>query len=208
MVASKPRFPLVRCAMLVCSLDDLRNSGVCSPWPARRPIGGQAGAEDELGLRYPSLRVKRSNPFRRAKEEWIASSRSLSLGARWRDPLAPRNDDVGCLKIESEICATVRPDSGGVLICPAPSRLRRTSSTRRSRPPSPRLWRASWAASHDETVMARQPKLRSSVGWCPWPESNQHSLRNSILSRARLPVPPQGPPQACLRGRHREAGGI
>src|SRR5258707_6253564 len=29
--------------------------------------------------------------------------------------------------------------------------------------------------------------------WCPWPESNQHSLRNSILSRARLPVPPQGP---------------
>ncbi len=29
-------------------------------------------------------------------------------------------------------------------------------------------------------------------GWCPWPESNQHSLRNSILSRARLPVPPQG----------------
>src|SRR5690606_21086145 len=29
--------------------------------------------------------------------------------------------------------------------------------------------------------------------WCPWPGSNQHSLRNSILSRARLPIPPQGP---------------
>ena len=29
-------------------------------------------------------------------------------------------------------------------------------------------------------------------GWCPWPGSNQHSLRNSILSRARLPIPPQG----------------
>ena len=28
--------------------------------------------------------------------------------------------------------------------------------------------------------------------WCPWPGSNQHSLRNSILSRARLPIPPQG----------------
>ena len=28
--------------------------------------------------------------------------------------------------------------------------------------------------------------------WCPWPESNGHSLRNSILSRARLPIPPQG----------------
>jgi hypothetical protein len=32
----------------------------------------------------------------------------------------------------------------------------------------------------------------SEDGWCPWPESNQHSLRNSILSRARLPIPPQG----------------
>jgi hypothetical protein len=36
----------------------------------------------------------------------------------------------------------------------------------------------------------RSPKGEA---WCPWPESNQHSLRNSILSRARLPVPPQGP---------------
>ena len=35
--------------------------------------------------------------------------------------------------------------------------------------------------------------------WCPWPESNQHSLRNSILSRARLPVPPQGPSFAGRR---------
>ncbi len=31
MVASKSRFPLVHCAMLVCSFDDPRNSGVCSP---------------------------------------------------------------------------------------------------------------------------------------------------------------------------------
>ena len=28
--------------------------------------------------------------------------------------------------------------------------------------------------------------------WCPWRESNPHSLRNTILSRARLPVPPHG----------------
>ena len=46
--------------------------------------------------------------------------------------------------------------------------------------------------------------------WCPWPESNQHSLRNSILSRARLPVPPQGPPEspAKFRAGPCEAGGI
>src|ERR1700688_5053297 len=35
-------------------------------------------------------------------------------------------------------------------------------------------------------------RYEKSFGWCPWPESNQHSLRNSILSRARLPIPPQG----------------
>ena len=52
------------------------------------------------------------------------------------------------------------------------------------------------------------PVVRKSVQeWCPWPESNQHSLRNSILSRARLPIPPQGPSRR-RRGGGREAGGI
>lgn len=28
--------------------------------------------------------------------------------------------------------------------------------------------------------------------WCPWPDSNQHAFRRSILSRMRLPISPQG----------------
>lgn len=54
-----------------------------------------------------------------------------------------------------------------------------------------------------------QPRtlVRKSVQeWCPWPGSNQHSFRNSILSRARLPIPPQGPSDAGYR--RREVGGI
>jgi hypothetical protein len=93
-------------------------------------------------------------PQYRLRKEWIASSRSLSSGAHSRDPLAPRNDDLGCLKIESENLRYVRPVPGGVLISPAFARLRRPS----------------WVVSRDGTVMARQPKLRISVGWCPWPE--------------------------------------
>jgi hypothetical protein len=46
-------------------------------------------------IRKPSLR--RSNPFSPRKEK-------NGLLRRF----APRNDDLGCLKIKSEICATVR----------------------------------------------------------------------------------------------------
>ena len=34
--------------------------------------------------------------------------------------------------------------------------------------------------------------------WCPWPDSNRHFRGNSILSRTRLPIPPQG---HCAGGR-------
>lgn len=59
-----------------------------------------------------------------------------------------------------------------------------------------------------EAAMAVKAKLRSAprcwetckcqkIEWCPMPESNQHSFRNSILSRARLPIPPMGL-EACV----------
>ncbi len=41
-------------------------------------------------------------------------------------------------------------------------------------------------------------------GWCPWRESNPHSLRNTILSRARLPVPPHG----LAAARYSHPGGV
>jgi hypothetical protein len=45
----------------------------------------------------PIRHCERSEAIHRAQAEaWIASSRSLSSGARSRDPLAPRND--GCAK--------------------------------------------------------------------------------------------------------------
>src|SRR3954464_16050006 len=41
-------------------------------------------------------------------------------------------------------------------------------------------------------AMQANSALAKRIGWCPRPESNRHSLRNSILSRARLPIPPRG----------------
>jgi hypothetical protein len=42
-------------------------------------------------------------------------------------------------------------------------------------------------------VLIRVPVMPAELtrrAWCGWSESNRHSLRNTILSRARLPVPP------------------
>ena len=36
------------------------------------------------------------------------------------------------------------------------------------------------------------PEMQVRKKWCPRSESNRHSRRNAILSRARLPVPPLG----------------
>ena len=41
-------------------------------------------------------------------------------------------------------------------------------------------------------MIANYCERRRTLKWCPWGESNPHSLRNTILSRARLPVPPHG----------------
>jgi hypothetical protein len=39
--------------------------------------------------------------------------------------------------------------------------------------------------------------------WCPRSDSNRHFLRNSILSRARLPIPPQGHRREATSGKWR-----
>src|SRR3546814_11595337 len=44
-------------------------------------------------------------------------------------------------------------------------------------------------AMDDAMQPAEAMILRSRDGkWCPWPDSTHHSLRNSILRRARLPI--------------------
>src|SRR6476661_5108 len=47
-------------------------------------------------------------------------------------------------------------------------------------------------------------KQQWTIIWCRWRESNPHSLRNTILSRARLPVPPHGHASANRRSNFNE----
>jgi hypothetical protein len=76
MVASKPRFPLVRCATLVCSFDDPRNSGVARRVTKEKgldPLAGQL--EGKLNL------VVSSAPSHLVYFKYKLYSRnSLSLG--------------------------------------------------------------------------------------------------------------------------------
>ena len=73
-------------------------------------------------------------------------------------------------------------------------------------------------AARSRVLDAADLGMRRKV-WCPRSDSNRHFLRNSILSRARLPIPPQGHVQAPLarndgttgkhvRSRFIESGGM
>ena len=76
-----------------------------------------SGEKHAAGMRVhvssPSLRAKRSNPALPQKESWIASSRSLSSGARSRDPLAPRNDDGEGHRLHHSTAAPTGGPPGG-----------------------------------------------------------------------------------------------
>jgi uncharacterized protein YifN (PemK superfamily) len=50
-------------------------------------------------------------------------------------------------------------------------------------------WRASRNSKPSPVAAGGSEAARQ---WCPWRESNPHSLQNAILNRARLPVPPHG----------------
>jgi hypothetical protein len=50
----------------------------------------------------------------------------------------------------------------------------------------------------------RRPARPSISTWCRWSGSNRHSFRNTILSRARLPIPPHRP-DAVIASPHRRA---
>ena len=41
------------------------------------------------------------------------------------------------------------------------------------------------------------------IKWCPEEDSNLHSLRNTDLNRARLPIPPSGQRASCMRAGRR-----
>ncbi len=51
------------------------------------------------------------------------------------------------------------------------------------------------------------PGSRAPAGWCGWSGSNRHSLRNRILSPARLPIPPHPRRPRRTRGPRRQPGG-
>ena len=83
--------------------DDLHDSGKTVPWD-RGSVSGrhcEARSDEAIQLSF-SLR-----------QSWIAS-RMPSSGAHSRDPLAPCNDDLGSLKIESVAAGRI----GGTVAIP------------------------------------------------------------------------------------------
>ena len=74
---------------------------------------------------------------------------------------------------------------------PRPARARRRSARRRP----VRAWSLAFMPSADHIAQLAAPpagfRYRGQC-WCPWSDSNGHSLRNSILSSSASTIPPQG----------------
>jgi len=102
---------------------------------------------------------------RAAKKGWIASSRSLSSGARSRDPLAPRNDERSARRHHVSIDPAARdrrfPDAIAVVAgdhtigLPDASMPLTTQTCPRRAVPSPR-WRRLAVPTHDDRKLANE----------------------------------------------------
>ena len=148
----------------------------------------QQQEEDDAQRRRP----KRDGTPRRSNHSSIGTSAMAmtSAAVTGMKNSAPARSANGRATIRPMPAISVSEASKRSRLIVMPSANARTSSPR---PASCLLVRASMAAPYRACSPAASARNALSC-WCPWSDSNGHSLQNSILSRARLPFRHRGPP--------------